>query len=177
VVADEAHRRLFGSPKPTIAMIHGFCIGGGVTIVLDCDLRIAAESALFGVPAARLGLGYGAKGIKKLVDLVGPGHAKEIFFTARRYPASEALRMGLVNLVTPDDELERTVRDDAATIAENAPLTIASVMRTIAELTRADGRPDLELCESLEKQCFDSQDYAEGRRAFMAKRRPPFRGR
>jgi enoyl-CoA hydratase len=158
-VANEAHRRLIESPKPTIAMIRGHCIGGGVTLALDCDLHIA-ESALFGVPAARLGLGYGAKSVKRLLDLVGPGYAKEIFYTARRYPAADALRMGLLNRVVADAALEQGVREEAAVIAESTPLTIGSIKHIVAELTGPDGRADLERCERLERQCFDSEDYA-----------------
>ena len=172
---DGASQRLHECSKPTIAMIHGYCIGGGVSIVVSCDLRISADNGKFGIPAVRLGLGYGHKGVKKLVDLVGPSYAKEIFFTARQFTAAEAQMMGLVNRVLPLAELESYVRNYCATIADNAPMTIHAVKRTVNELLRgADA--DLALSERLVKECFESQDFIEGRRAFMEKRRPVFRG-
>ena len=119
-----------------MAMIHGFCVGGGVAISLSADMRFASEDAVFAVPAARLGLGYHMGGLEALSSLVGPSRAKEIFFTARRFDAAEALSMGLVNAVVPPDELPRLVRKTAERIAGNAPLTIRSVKRIIAELSR-----------------------------------------
>ena len=175
--SDAAAHRIASSPKPTIAMIRGFCIGGGVGIALDCDLRIAAEGAKFGVPATRLGLGYGPAGVKRLMDLVGPSHVKEIFFTARHFTAAEALGMGLVNRVTPDDTLESYVRDYATTIGQNAPMTMRAVKRTVAELSKTSPTADIAECDRLVQACFDSEDYVEGRRAFMEKRRPVFKGR
>ncbi|MCX7379948.1 MAG: enoyl-CoA hydratase [Alphaproteobacteria bacterium] len=175
--SDEAAHRIAESPKPTIAMIRGFCIGGGVGIALDCDLRIAAEGAKFGVPATRLGLGYGPSGVERLMDLVGPSHVKEIFFTARHFTAAEALGMGLVNRVTAEDNLEAYVRDYATTIGQNAPMTMRAVKRTVAELSKTSPTADLAECDRLVQACFDSEDYVEGRRAFMEKRRPVFKGR
>ena len=175
-ISDVASHRIAHSPKPTIAMIQGWCIGGGVGIAVDCDLRIAAEGARFGVPATRLGLGYGPAGVKRLMDLVGPAHVKEIFFTARHFTAAEAQGMGLVNRVLPEAELESTVRHYAGLIAENAPLTMLAVKRTVDELLRTSPEADIALCDRLVQACFDSQDYIEGRRAFMEKRRPVFRG-
>jgi enoyl-CoA hydratase len=172
---DEASRRLYECSKPTIAMIHGYCIGGGVAIAVCCDLRIAADNAKFGIPAVRLGLGYGHKGVKKLMDLVGPAYTKEIFFTARHFSALEAQVMGLVNRVLPVAELEAYVRGYCATIADNAPMTIHALKRTVGELVKgADG--DLASSDRLVKACFESEDFIEGRRAFMEKRRPVFRG-
>jgi enoyl-CoA hydratase/carnithine racemase len=172
---DEASRRLYECSKPTIAMIHGYCIGGGVGIAVCCDLRIAADNAKFGIPAVRLGLGYGHKGVKKLMDLVGPSFTKEIFFTARHFTAAEAQMMGLVNRVLPGPELEAYVHGYCATIADNAPMTINALKRTVGELVKgADA--DLALSNRLVKACFESQDFIEGRRAFMEKRRPVFRG-
>ena len=176
-ISNEAHKSMYGCAKPTIAMMRGYCVGGGVGIALNCDMRIAGESANFAIPAARLGLGYSAIHIKKLIDVVGTPQAKEIFYTARRYTAQEAFRIGLVNHVVPDADLEAEVLRRCATIADNAPLTIRSVKQIIAELNRPDGSPGLERCEELDKSCFDSEDYAEGRRAFMEKRKPVFRGR
>ena len=174
-VSGEASRRLIACPKPTIAMIRGFCIGGGLAIAIACDLRIASAGARFGVPAARLGLGYAAPGVKKLMEIVGPSFTKEIFFTARHFSADEAKDMGLVNRVVDEEGLEAYTRRYCATVAENAPMTIHALKRTVGELVRgADA--DLAACDRLVKACFDSQDYVEGRRAFMEKRLPVFRG-
>ena len=174
-VSGEASRRLIACPKPTIAMIRGFCIGGGLAIAIACDLRIASAGARFGVPAARLGLGYGAPGVKKLMEIVGPSFTKEIFFTARHFSADEAKDMGLVNRVVDEEGLAAYTRRYCATVAENAPMTIHALKRTVGELVRgADA--DLAACDRLVKACFDSQDYVEGRRAFMEKRLPVFRG-
>jgi enoyl-CoA hydratase len=174
-ISEEAGRRLATCPKPTIAMIRGFCIGGGLAIALACDLRIANEEARFGIPAARLGLGYGASGVKRLMEVVGPAFTKEIFFTARHFSAAEALGMGLVNRVVADLSLEAYIREYCATIADNAPMTIHALKHTVGELAMGE-KADLAACERLVKACFDSQDYIEGRRAFMEKRRPVFRG-
>jgi enoyl-CoA hydratase len=164
-------------PKPTIAMIRGYCIGGGLAIAISCDLRIASEGSTFAIPAARLGVGYRFDGVKRLRDLVGPAYAKEIFFTARRLQGPEALRMGLINRMTADADLEGAVGELCASIAENAPLTIRSTKLMIEELDKPSGEPDYEHCEELMRACFASEDYTEGRTAFMEKRKPVFRGR
>ncbi len=175
--ADTAAHRIAHSPLPSIAMIRGWCIGGGVGLALDCDLRIAADGSKFGVPATRLGLGYWASGVKRLMDVVGPAHVKEIFYTARHFSAAEALAMGLVNRVVAEPELEAYVRSYCAMIADNAPLTIRAVKRTVDELSRSSTAADIAECDRLVQLCFDSDDYIEGRRAFMEKRRPTFTGR
>ena len=167
---------MFEFPKPTIAMIRGYCIGGGVGLALACDLRICSDNSKFGVPAAKLGLGYGYKGIKKLVDLVGPSFAKEIFFTARQFTAAEALQMGLVNRVLGETELEKYVKDYAETISGNAPLTVNSVKYIVGEALKDDSERNLAHCAELVAQCFASSDYIEGRKAFMEKRKPAFTG-
>lgn len=176
-IAEQAMTSLQALRKPTIAMIRGFCIGGGLAVALQCDLRLAAETARFGIPAARLGLGYRWGGVKKLVDLVGPAFAKELFFTARHFTAAEAIGMGLVNRVLPEAELEAYVRNYCRMIAENAPLTIEAVKGVVNELARPSAEIDRAHCEALVARCFDSADYVEGRRAFMEKRKPVFTGR
>jgi enoyl-CoA hydratase/carnithine racemase len=163
-------------PKPTIAQIDGFCVGGGVALALCCDLRICGEGSNFAVPAAKLGLGYGFAGIKRLVDVVGPSFAKEIFFTARRFTAEEARVMGLVNRVVPDAEVGETALATARMIAENAPMTVGSVKYIVGQTVTPESQRDLDECDARVKACFDSQDYVEGRRAFMEKRKPNFVG-
>jgi enoyl-CoA hydratase/carnithine racemase len=176
-IAEGALASLQEMSKPTIAMIHGFCIGGGLGVALGCDLRIAADNARFAIPAARLGLGYRWGGVKKLVDLVGPAYAKEIFFTARHFTAAEAQGMRLINRAMPEAELEGYVRHYGALIAENAPLTMEAVKGVVAEIGKAGAQIDRGRCEALVARCFDSNDYIEGRRAFMEKRKPVFVGK
>jgi enoyl-CoA hydratase len=176
-ISEGARRRLQDTLKPTIAMISGYCIGGGVGTALACDLRIAAEGSRFGIPAAKLGLGYAYDGIKKLIDLVGPAYAREIFYTARQFSAEEALRMGLINQLVPADQLESHVKDYCEMIAANAPLTIRAAKQIVREALKDESERDMALCKRVVDECFASADYAEGRTAFMQKRRPVFTGR
>jgi enoyl-CoA hydratase/carnithine racemase len=156
-------------------MIRGYCIGGGLNIANLCDLRIAADDARFGIPAAKMGLGYRASSMKNLVDIVGKAAALEIMITARQFSAEEAKQMGLVHKVVPVAELEKTTREYCDMIAANAPLTMRSAKRIIREVSRNDY--DAATCQAWVKECFDSEDYAEGRKAFMEKRKPVFKGR
>ena len=172
-----AYQKLTDVSKPTIAKITGYCIGGGVAIALCCDLRLATDDSKFGIPAAKLGLGYGYDALRPLVNLVGPSSAKEILFTARRFSAAEAYNMGLINRVLTRDELEGFVDEYAETIAGNAPLSIKACKQIIAEISKDPDDRDLDLCRRLVDDCFASGDYKEGRRAFMEKRRPQFRGK
>jgi enoyl-CoA hydratase len=174
---ERANAAIYEYPKPTIAMIRGFCIGGGVGLALCCDLRICSDDSRFAVPAAKLGLGYAYQGLKKLVDMVGPSFAKEIFYTARQFDAEEARAMGLVNRVVKADELEAYVKKYADTIGENAPMTIATTKFIIGEVVKDESKRDLAKCAAMVKKCFESDDYTEGRRAFMGKRTPVFTGR
>ncbi len=157
-------------------MIQGYCIGGGANLAVCCDLRICSETAKFAIPAAKLGLGYGYTRVRRLLDVVSPAFAKEIFFTARQFTAEEARIMGLVNRVLAQAELEAYVMDYARQIAENAPLTVKAIKRVVGEAVKDPADRDLALCDRLVRECFESQDYAEGRRAFAEKRKPVFRG-
>lgn len=176
-LTDKIYSGLHAFPKPTIAMVRGYCIGGGLNLAIACDLRICSENSRFAVPAAKLGLGYGYNGLKRLIDVIGPAYTKEIFFTARQFSAGEAREMGLVNRVVPEGELETFVNGYAETIAGNAPLTVNSVKFIIGEALKDESKRDRQRCDDLVARCFASQDYIEGRTAFMEKRKPRFTGR
>ena len=162
--------------KPTIAMIRGYCLGGGMAVALHCDLRIAAEDARFGVPAAKLGNGYGYAGAKLICERIGAAFGKEMLFTGRQFDAQEALRMGLVNRVVPVAELEARVRSTADDIARNAPLTVAATKLAFNAAQQDPSERDLAAVQAAVDKCVASEDIKEGRRAFMEKRRPAFRG-
>lgn len=173
----KAYSMLHGLDKPVIAMIQGFCIGGGLAVALNADVRIATHDSKFGIPAAKLGLGYGFNSVRALSDLVGPSCTKDILFSARFLGADEALSIGLINRVVTKDDLESTVRDYANMVANNAPLTIKAAKATVKELLKNPEERDMVLIEKMIDQCFDSADFAEGRRAFMEKRKPVFTGK
>jgi len=164
-------------PKPTIAMIRGYCMGGGMGTAVACDLRIASDDSRFGVPAAKLGVGYRYERLKQLEELVGPSFTAEIFYTGRQFTAQEALQMGLINRMLPAAELEKYVLDYANTIAGNAPLTIAAVKRSVIEMSKDAEERDIALCNKMVDDCFASADYIEGRDAFVEKRKAVFQGR
>ena len=175
-VAATANRRLLKLDKPLLAMIRGFCIGGGLATALSADVRFASPDATFGIPAAKLGLGYEYEGLKRLTDLVGPSRAKDIMFSARFMDAEEALRMGLINRICDRDSLRREITDYARLIAANAPLTIRAARAAINEVTKDPEKRDLDTINAMINACFDSEDYREGRLAFREKRKPQFRG-
>ena len=176
-IAGRVAERLQSCDKVIIAMIRGYCLGAGVNIALCSDLRIAAEDARLGIPAAKLGLGYRASSLKNLVDIVGPAFAREVLITGRQFRAEEAKTMGFVHRVAPVAELEALVLEYCAMISENAPLTIRASKRIVRELLKSGEAPDAQACAALVKACFESQDYVEGRRAFMEKRKPVFQGK
>ena len=174
--SDAAYASVAEFPKPTIAMIRGYCIGGGLGLATCCDLRICTDNARFAVPAAKLGVGYGYTGLKRLVDIVGPSFAKEIFYTARQFDAKEAVVMGLVNRMVADAELESYVKSITDMICSNAPLTIKAVKFTVGEIMKDESKRNIARTVELVEQCFASRDYTEGRTAFMEKRKPVFTG-
>jgi len=163
-------------PKPTIAMIDGYCIGGGLNLAVCCDIRICSEKSKFAMPAAKLSLGYPFSSIKRLFDVMGPGMAKHFMFTAEKISASEALACGLVQKLVSEDSIDSYVKDYALNIANNAPLTIKAMKQIGIEISKNSDERDLLLCEKLASACFDSEDYKEGRKAFMEKRKPNFQG-
>jgi enoyl-CoA hydratase len=175
-MAEAALESIYEFEKPTIACISGYCIGGGVNVAISCDLRVASTNSIFSVPATRLGLGYRLSAMKNLTDLVGPGFAKDIFFTARRLDAAEALRIGLVNRIAEPEGLDALLAEYTTAISTGAPLTIKAGKRIIREVLKADSA-DMELAKRLILDCFESEDYIEGRRAFMEKRKPVFKGK
>ncbi|MBM3342626.1 MAG: enoyl-CoA hydratase [Betaproteobacteria bacterium] len=175
-VSGAVANKLAHCTKPTIAMIRGFCMGGGLGTALTCDLRICSDDARFGIPAGKLGVGYKYSALKRLTDIVGPSYAAEIFYTARQFDAQEAKDMGLVNRVLPADKLEEYVANYVKTIGQNAPLTLKAVKVCLTEIVKDETQRDLALCERVVDDCFASKDYTEGRTAFMEKRKPVFVG-
>ena len=176
-VSDQAYTALTTMPKPLVAMIHGYCIGGGLAVALTADLRIVSDDAKFTIPAARLGLGYRSAGLGRLVQLIGPSATKRILFLADRFDSQEALSIGLVNRVVPKLELEAATNDWLQMICNNAPLTIRAAKAATDEWTKPESDRNFGEINQLVDACFDSFDYREGVEAFMAKRQPQFRGR
>lgn len=164
-------------PKPTIACIHGFCLGGGMQVAMLADIRIAAHDSQFGIPAARLGIAYGYDGLRHLVSLVGPSWARLLMYTGMRIDSAEALRIGLVERVVPDDQLWGETMAIAETISQNAPLAIKAAKITIAEVLKDESARDMGAIKAVGTACMDSSDFREGRQAFMEKRKPRFQGR
>ena len=176
-MAENALMSIADFSKPTLACIRGFCIGGGVNVAISCDIRIASTDSVFSIPAARLGLGYRYSAMKNLVDLIGPGAAKDLFFTARKIGAEEAKALGLVTRVCEAAQLPALLLEYTEAMASNAPLTIQAAKTITGEILKPSPELDMARCQQLIRGCFESADYAEGRKAFMEKRKPVFTGK
>jgi enoyl-CoA hydratase/carnithine racemase len=176
-LAEDALLAIEKSAKPTLACIRGWCLGGGVNVAIACDIRIASSDSTFSIPAARMGLGYRYSALKNLVSLIGVGAAKDLFFTARRIDTKEAHRLGLVGRMTEPEALPALLAEYTTAIAENAPLTIAAAKTIIGEILKPSPELDAQRCQDVILRCFQSEDYTEGRTAFMQKRRPVFKGK
>lgn len=168
--------RILQFPKPTIAMINGYCLGGGLNLATVCDLRFCSTKSKFGMPAAKLALGYPFHSIQRLVGVIGAPAAKDLMFSARHIDADEAYRVGLVHTLVSEEELESFVTDYATQIGANAPLTLRSMKFIVGEVMKDSDERDLAACQEMVTACFASEDYVEGRTAFMQKRKPVFKG-
>jgi len=171
---DSGYKSVLNCPKPTIAKIRGVCMGGGLGLAANCDIRFCSDDAKFRMPAARLGLGYGMDGIERFSAIIGPANTSDLFFSARIFGAADAQQMGFVSKVVPAIELEAFVHGYCGTVQENAPLTIAAAKRALMELRKPKGERDAALVAKMVDACFNSADYKEGRTAFMEKRTPDF---
>ena len=176
-IVEQAEIAIRECPKPTVAMIFGFCMGGGMAIALACDLRFAAEGSRYGIPAARLGIIYDFDAVRQLVDLVGPANAKDILYSARTLHAEEAFRIGLIQRLVPAAELEEYTLEYLTTVAKNAPLSIRGAKAQMAAIFDGANAKHKELMQAARLETFDSADYKEGTRAFLEKRPPQFIGR
>jgi len=176
-VNERSYNAVYACAKPTIAMIRGYCIGGGLDFATSCDVRFCSDNATFAVPAGKLGLGYGHEGILRFGRVMGLMRARDLFLSGRRLGAEEALRLGLVHRVVAMAEIESETTAYAQTIADNAPLTLAAIKRAFLEYERDPGERDLSRAQALIDACFRSEDYIEGRKAFADKRKPRFTGR
>src|SRR3979411_2988705 len=173
----EAQRAVLANyPKPIIACIRGFCLGGGMQVAMAADIRIASDNSQFGIPAAKLGIAYGYDGLRHLVSLVGPSWARLVLYTGMKIDSAEALRIGLIDRVSPDAELWDATMEIARTISGNAPLAIKAAKITIAQVLKDPDKRDMDAIKDIGNACMDSEDFREGRQAFMEKRKPKFKG-
>ena len=164
-------------PRPTLAKIRGICMGGGLGLALNCDVRMAAADGKFRMPAGRLGLGYAFDGVKRFTEIMGTANTADLFFSARIFGADEALRIGLLKQVIPVAELDAVVGAYAQMVCENAPMTLAAAKRSLLELRKNPHERDMAGVQAMVDACFTSEDYKEGRKAFAEKRTPQFQGR
>jgi enoyl-CoA hydratase/carnithine racemase len=174
---EDAYLAPMNCTKPVVARIRGICIGGGLGFAAACDLRICSEDSIFRMPAARLGLGYSPTGVRRFMNVLGAANTTDIFMSARKFDAKEALRMGFVSQVVPAAALERTVADYCRMVADNAPLTVAAAKYAVQQWLKDEKDRDLARAMKMVEACFASDDHKEGRKAFMEKRTPAFKGR
>lgn len=163
--------------KPTVATIRGFCMGGGLGLAAACDIRLCADNAVFRMPAARLGIGYSFEGLGRVIDLIGPANASDIFLSARRFNAAEALRLGFVQQVLPMAEFGAASRAYLTLMAENAPLSLLAMKRSTRAWLQPAAERDMGAVKAAIAACMQSDDHREGKAAFMEKRTPNFQGR
>ena len=174
---EQAYNAPLKAQKPVIASIRGICIGGGLGFAAACDLRIASDDSVFRMPAARLGLGYSPAGVRRFMNVLGAANTAEIFFTAKKFGAAEALRMGFLSKVVPVAELEKATAEICGLIAENAPMTVAAAKFAVQQALKDPADRDMAKASKMVEACFSSEDHKEGRKAFMEKRTPQFHGR
>jgi enoyl-CoA hydratase len=177
LVPEQVRQAMLTMAKPLIAMIRGYCLGGGMGMALNADIRFASSDSQFSVPAAHRGVAYAPEGLKQLVDVVGPSVAKDIMFSARRLKADEALRVGLVNRVVEPDELEAVTVEYAEILAANAPLSIRASKYFINQIGLENADQNHALMAAMQREAADSEDFKEATQSFMEKRRPVFQGR
>ena len=176
-----AVEQAYGAPtlcsKPVVARIRGICIGGGLGFAAACDLRICSDDSIFRMPAARLGLGYSPAGVRRFMNVLGAANTTDIFMSARKFDAKEALRMGFVSKVVTVQELDKAVADYCKMVGENAPLTVAAAKFAVQQWQKSEPERDLAKAMKMVETCFASEDHKEGRKAFMEKRTPAFHGK
>lgn len=173
---EQALQAIYTSKKVTVAAIDGYCIGGGVSVALVCDLRYCSAKSSFGQPAMNIGIGYRYSSLRRMVDIIGYGASKDMLLGGLRFDAQEAYTKGLVGRVLPDEDFQPWIDKIVGTISIGAPLTAEDVKFTLWTYAQDESKRDLDRCEELFQICYASEDYKEGVAAF-GKRKPVFTGK